>query len=138
MRNEVLHILERIIPNYQQGAYRVNEAGRALAAKRAASRGAGGSAPAPTYDRLKRFMKLLREQNVKAVFVVMPPDGRWDPAFPGIVKAGGMTCIDAREVPGLTPAHFYDGYHLGPEGAAIFTRYLCTMLSQDDQSPLLR
>jgi hypothetical protein len=126
MRKEVLHVMEKIIPNYVQGAYRVNESARALAATRAAGRTV--TPPKPTYNRLSRFMALLRQQHVSAIFVAMPPDTKWDPQLPDAVKAGGMEFLDCREVPGIMPGHFSDGYHLSPEGARIFTRYLCQRL----------
>lgn len=126
MHGEVRHLLEPLIPQYTYGARKANE----VASGRAGRAAARPAPAAPTYRRLERLLRLLREQHVKAVIVAMPPEPHFDPALPHVVEQGGGVLIDARDVPGLKPEHFYDGYHLGPEGAVIFTRYLAARLAQ--------
>ena len=85
-----------------------------------------------TYQRMQRFIAECRVHNVKVYFVPMPQPEVWDfnPDAQKIIETQGMTVMDARNIAGMTPEDFSDGYHLGETGNAKFSKWIATQLYQ--------
>jgi hypothetical protein len=115
-------LLAAVIPHYKQTALRVN---RALRDAKPAS---GGK---PSYRRLGKLIALASKDRIRVILVSMPQPIPY-PVNEGLLafaRERGVDYHDGRFVEGLTGSHFVDGYHLGAEGAKVFSRALAGRMS---------
>ena len=117
------------IPHFWEGMQTLN--GRVnLAAINRAKSVRGAPPPAPTYALLKRFMALIAANHTRLLVVAMPVREHYeiDPGLPRALEAGGMAFMDCRDIQGLTPDKFADGWHLTDEGTTVFSKYMARHL----------
>ncbi len=134
-------VLDFVAPHYRTSMERINMtiAVKALREKESA---------APTYQRLSRLLQMAADHKIHVIIVAMPvsTDYLMDPQVKTTVEKAGMTFLDARVVDGLSPKLFPDGYHMGPEAAAIYSKHLAHLLleslrtatAQRDESQVLQ
>jgi hypothetical protein len=88
----------------------------------------------PSFHKLGRLLAEARANGMRVVVVALPtapslqyeiPDG-----LVATVEEAGMTFLDDRFTPALSPDLFPDGLHLADEGKAIYTRLLAAELSE--------
>lgn len=110
------------LPGYQASADRINDV-----LQRAAE---NDDAVAPSYRQLERFLRNAGAGGTRVVVVAMPTRSSYDldPRLPNVIEANGAVFVDARDVPGLEPAHFRDALHLDEAGAAIYSAYVAPLL----------
>ena len=124
-------ILDAVIPEYQTGArwvaHRLEARGEAQAL-----RASGGRESPPTFERLRRFAASVKAAGAHALFVPMPKPNLWniEDEAAHVVRQAGMTWVDGRRIGTMAPYYWYDGYHLGPEGADVFSRFIAQALVQ--------
>ncbi len=125
-----LGLLYMIVPEYQAGVKinnRLVEADKKRKAKAKAIReGKPMGEPVSTYQRMERFITYAKSHHVKLIFVPMPQPEVWDfdPKAVELIKKEGQIILDARQIKGMTPEDFYDGYHLGDTGKERFSKWL--------------
>jgi hypothetical protein len=75
-------------------------------------------------------MALIAANHTRLLVVAMPVRDHYeiDAGLPRTLAAGGMAFMDCRDVEGLTPDKFADGWHLTDEGATVFSRYMARHL----------
>lgn len=86
----------------------------------------------PTYQRLRRFIRLVQTNGTKLVLVAMPMPDPYpiaDVLRSTVAGEGGML-LDLRYVSGLARTDFPDRYHLSPSGAKIYSSALATDLQK--------
>ncbi|MBK1853712.1 hypothetical protein JO972_01970 [Verrucomicrobiaceae bacterium 5K15] len=131
-----LGILQTLIADYKAGLNRNNRLvadGKKRKAELASKKNPvprKSTEPEETYERMKRFIAEARQHGVKIYFIPMPQPEVWDfnPEAQKIIEAEGMTVLDARAIPGMTPEDFSDGYHLGETGKVKFSRWMAGQL----------
>ncbi|BDS05785.1 hypothetical protein NT6N_08250 [Oceaniferula spumae] len=131
-----LGILQTLIADYKAGLNRNNRLvadGRKRKQQFAIEKDPGKAVPTDdqeSYDRMKRFIAEAIKHGVKIFFVPMPQPEVWDfnPEAQKIIEAEGMTVLDARRIPGMTPEDFSDGYHLGETGKVKFSEWMAGQL----------
>ncbi|MCP4375439.1 MAG: hypothetical protein GY794_04605 [bacterium] len=86
----------------------------------------------PTFERIGRLAKLVKDTGARGVFVAMPLPDIWDtdPQVEQAIKEMGMTYIDARKIDGITPEDFPDGYHMGEKAKLIYSRFIAARLAE--------
>jgi len=84
----------------------------------------------PRYERLKRLLTLARSHTIEVVVVAMPLSKAYSvrEKVARVVLEEGGVFLDARNTPGLSKRDYLDGYHLSPNGAEVFSRFLGTRL----------
>lgn len=133
-----LGVLQTLIADYKKGLNRNNNLVSAwkqrLAQETAIRDGKvlDTGEPEETYQRMLRFIAECREHKVKVYFVPMPQPEVWDfnPEAQRIIEAEGMSVLDARDIDGMTPEDFSDGYHLGETGNKKFSKWMAAQLSE--------
>ncbi|WP_437226976.1 hypothetical protein SH661x_000110 [Planctomicrobium sp. SH661] len=117
-------ILDMVIPGYRDGSQELNTRQSQLAERKM---------PAPTYDRLKEFLKMTREQNVTVVLAAMPVAAEYelDPALLDLLKSENIRLIDCRHIPGITSSMFPDGVHMTSDASVLYSRYLADELADE-------
>jgi hypothetical protein len=129
VRDEIqARVGDRFIPGYQAGVRHLNE----LRRRQPAGRNRAVPGNGPSYELLDRALALWRAEGIDVVLVAMPVPSRYeiDPVIVKKVRAAGARLMDARHLPGLTPADYPDGYHLGRRGAEIYTNFLAENLAE--------
>lgn len=121
-------MLDILIPFYRENAQRINDIGL----KRALSRGGGNQNI--TFNLFKSFLTMLKENNIKAIFVAMPVKNKYkiETELPEIINSSGMHLLDLTEVPNLTDDMFLDIVHLDERGSNIFSQSLVDKILQID------
>jgi hypothetical protein len=118
-----------VLPGFQASERRLN---RILARSKdaAAARPNAPPPPEPTFDRVRRLAKLLKDTGARGVFIAMPLPHIWDadPQVAQIVESMGMTYIDARKIDGVEPDDFPDGYHMGDKANSIYSRFVAARM----------
>ena len=132
-----LGILQTLIADYKKGLNRnnalVSEWKKRIAEKEAERKGESISDESKeTYQRMLRFITECKKHGVKIYFVPMPQPEIWDfnPEAQKLIEAEGMTVMDARDIDGMTPEDFSDGYHLGESGNEKFSKWMAEQLSE--------
>ena len=132
-----LGILQTLIADYKKGLNRnnalVSEWKKRIAEKEAERKGESISDESKeTYQRMLRFITECKKHGVKIYFVPMPQPEIWDfnPEAQKLIEAEGMTVMDARDIDGMTPEDFSDGYHLGESGNEKFSKWMAAQLSE--------
>lgn len=130
-----LGILQTLIADYKKGLNRNNRLVSAwkkrMAEKAAERRGEElTDRKKETYGRMLRFISECKKHGVHIYFVPMPQPEVWDfnREAQKIIEAEGMTVLDARRIPGMTPEDFSDGYHLGETGKKKFSKWMAGQL----------
>lgn len=93
--------------------------------------GARDAAPATaTYRHLAVMMEDLRQAGVAAHVFTVPQPKPYDigPEARRVIEAHGARLHDLAGIPGISAAHFADGYHLDLAGAGIFSQALAGSL----------
>ncbi|MEZ5354634.1 MAG: hypothetical protein R2762_18530 [Bryobacteraceae bacterium] len=130
LRDRALHAL---IPGYAQTAQEVN-----FSAKRAAEAKAVrlGPKPAPTYKKLRRFLRMTQESGARTVVVAMPQPEPYEvsPGMVSAVESTGARFLDMRSLPGISDEDYLDGFHLAPTGARVYSEHLAKLLSRGTQA----
>jgi len=118
-----LGILEYLFDSYKPGLRKNNELVKAMHAKKAKPKQA---AKPLTVNRIKRLIALAKKHNVEIWFVPMPQPEHYNIPQLAIdtIKQSGMRWVDARNIEGMTPKDFSDGYHLGETGNKKFTNWM--------------
>jgi hypothetical protein len=123
-------VLSRVIPAYREVAGRIN-----VTAPPDLGEG-DGVEQEYSFRVLRSLLSTAVQQGVGVTLVAMPTTRRY--ALPAgleeVARSGGARFIDMRAVPGLTPELYLDSIHLGPEGAALFTRQLASELRRSWQT----
>jgi hypothetical protein len=122
------------VPEFSEGVRKINHFLDDKAARDAKAAAAASPAAEPkpkTYEQLAALLEVFHRHEVRAYFVPMPQPETWllDPALIETIEAGGATLLDARQIAGITPEDFSDGYHLGPTGTKKLTRFLAKALA---------
>jgi len=132
-----LGILQTLVADYRKGLNRNNNLVSAWKQRLAKDSDAPNDKettyePEETYQRMQRFIAECREHNVKVYFVPMPQPEIWDfnPEAQRIIEAEGMSVLDARDIEGMTPEDFSDGYHLGETGNEKFSKWMAAQLNE--------
>jgi len=132
-----LAILNCCVPDYQDGLNANHRLIEDAAARKTRSKTASGpadraGAATETFTRMKRFIDLCQGDHVRIVFVAMPQPEFWNinPEAIRLAHKHDVKVLDARAIDGMTEADFIDGYHLGPTGAAKFSRWLAGALAE--------
>lgn len=128
-----LGILKSIVPEYYSGVNLNNELVLAARQRSAKNDHQGNASKTETYDRMKRFILECKKNDVEVWFVPMPQPESWDfnPAAESLAHEHGMKILDARNIPGMTPEDFFDGYHLGDTGAKKFTHWMAAEIKKN-------
>jgi hypothetical protein len=108
-------LLARLVPHYDDyldECYRQQARGRAATAP-----------PPARFDVLQRFLDRSQAAAIKVCFVAFPTPTHYhvEPEIAQRIAAAQMAFLDLRDMPGLRQLYF-EGVHLNPEGAAIYTR----------------
>lgn len=113
-------LLDRIIPNYKAGTRAQSRTERATRAK----------TDHVTFTRLLRFIDLLKENGVTAVFVAMPASKfeHYPPEMTDIFARKEVTFLDLRKVPGITADDFCDGSYLNDTAGRRYSLSLAESL----------
>jgi len=85
------------------------------------------AAPATdTFRHLDALLQRLRQSNISAHVFTIPQPKPYDlaPEAKRTIEKNGAHLHHLANIPGISKAHFKDGYHLDAEGAAIFSRAL--------------
>jgi hypothetical protein len=119
IRNRVLSLL---IPDYRTSAQRLNQ-----------FEAAGRPSVGGPYVRLERLLKLCSARRVRMAVIAMPLPDHYeiDRALVATLESHGALFLDMRNVPGVSRDSFPDGYHLGPPGAAVYSRQLVLNLGRE-------
>ena len=82
-------------------------------------------ATSSSYERMERFIELVKSREVKLWLIPMPQPEHWeiDSQLLKLIDENELGLLDARSIPGMTEDDFSDGYHLGESGAEKFTRW---------------
>lgn len=133
-------VLGPIVPSYGHGTRTVNGILERAADREAEAASEGereGKPAAKTYQRLERFIALLKSAGVKAYFVPMPQPEVWelDPELVRTIEASGMTLIDARSIETMVKEDFPDDYHLGGAGIEKFSRFIGKQVGEKLRPP---
>lgn len=116
-------ILSAVVPDYAEVDNLINDDLQDSGEK-------AGRPAAPTFAKLHRFLKMTRHSGTRTVIVAMPQPGPYYVA-PGMIEAirsEGAEFVDLRQVEGITPADFFDGFHMAPSGAHIYSQRLAEIL----------
>lgn len=135
-----LHALSFVIPHYKQGL-RENQAYVATLGqyrselKLARDKKYGNDkkeAKEATFHRLEQYIALLKKNGVEVWFMPMPQPEFYevDQKAIDLIKGNGMKFVDARNIEGMTPEDFSDGYHLGDSGNEKFTAWMIKQLDE--------
>lgn len=131
-----LGILQYFIADYKRGLNRNNDlvsAWKQRLAEKSAERDGEtlNKEPKETYQRMLRFIAEARKHGVQVYFVPMPQPEVWDfnPEAQRLIEAEKMAVLDARDIEGMTPEDFSDGYHLGESGKVKFSKWMAEQLS---------
>jgi hypothetical protein len=88
----------------------------------------------PGFQKLGRLLAEARANGTKVVVVALPTASsrRYEvpDALVATVEGAGMTFLDNRFIPALSPELFPDGLHLADEGKAIYTPLLAAELAR--------
>ncbi len=132
-----LGILQTLVADYKKGLNRNNDLVSDWQQRLAQEAAQGNEDLATketeeTYQRMLRFITECKKHQVKVYFVPMPQPEIWDfnPEAQRLIEAKGMSVLDARSIPGMTPDDFSDGYHLGDSGKVKFSKWMAKQLSQ--------
>jgi hypothetical protein len=120
-----------ILPWFQASERRLNSI-LTVSKEAAAAKPNATPRPKPTFERVRRLARLLKDTGARGVFVAMPLPHVWDadPEVQRIVEEMGMTFIDARKVDGITADDFPDGYHMGPKANGVYSRFMAARLAE--------
>ena len=116
-----------LLPSFQASERRLNH----ILARRKDAQAVGGPEK-PTFTRVKRLAKLLKDTGARGMFIAMPLTYVWDadPEVQQIVEEMGMIYIDARKIDGITPDDFPDGYHMGEKANGVYSRFVAAKLAE--------
>jgi hypothetical protein len=120
-------ILVSVIPGHEQLARQVNRMRNEMLQEKQASVGEAKS----TYKRLHRLAELGRAHGTRLILAAMPVGKPYeiDPALVQEARAAGAVLLDCRKIPGINNDSYRDGFHLKPEGAEIYTRFLAAQIA---------
>jgi hypothetical protein len=120
-------VLSLVVPNYIQETQELN---RVVQSGR--RKGGPSAPPRSTYRRLDRLMDMLRRIDVRGVFVAMPgaTEQTLDPLLVETVREGGMTLIDGRRIERLDAERFFDGVHMDPTAADMYSRFVARAVAE--------
>ena len=112
------HVLGTLIPDYFDMEQWVNN-----------QRNPGARevvAPSATFHHLDALLQVLRQSGITAHVFTIPQPKPYDlpPEALRVISAQGARLHHLANIPGISSAHFKDGYHLDAAGAAIFSRAL--------------
>jgi hypothetical protein len=118
--------LHRILPGFRDAEKRLNRRLARTQEETAARKRHGAPPPAPTFDRVRRLAKLLKDTGAHGIFVAMPLPHIWDHDLQvsQAVCGLGMTYIDARKLDGVAAKDFPDGYHMGDKAKTAYSRFI--------------
>jgi len=87
--------------------------------------------PEATYERLQRFIDMMKLHDIEVFFVPMPQPTfyKLDQKILDTINSNGMEWLDARKLC-LDEKYFSDGYHLGEKGKEKFTNWLSKELAK--------
>jgi hypothetical protein len=87
---------------------------------------------AQSFLRFSRFIEDCQRDGIQVWLMPMPQPEMWelDPKFIKLIDRENLILLDARNIAGITPADFSDGYHLGETGAEKFTLWLASKINQ--------
>jgi hypothetical protein len=107
-------ILEKIIFNYQSSVQLMNNR---------TNYRSGIKQKNISYSLLKKYISLLRNNNVKTIFLSMPVIDEYaiDKELVSVLKAYDAYFFDYRHIDNINEGMFKDPIHLDPEGRKIFT-----------------
>lgn len=110
-------LLSMLVPHYQETL-------RLLATRRPAADGAPQALPGHHY--LAELLEDARAGGTRVAVVAIPmPDPYPLPEETRrVIEEAGAKLIDARELEGIHPGNFPDGYHLDDAGAELLTRHV--------------
>ncbi len=119
------HVFGRLIPHYFDIEQWINT-------QRDAARQRTGKAPVghESHRHLATLLEACRQKGVKVRLfsIPLPEPYQTSAATLKAIQSGGAQWLSLSDIPGLSPAHFPDGYHLNADGAKIFTQRLVEAL----------
>lgn len=79
--------------------------------------------PSPTYLRLKRLIELVEAKNIDLIVFAFPVGKNYElePSLEQLLRAHDIPFRDVRNLTGLEPENFPDGYHMDDEAAQLMT-----------------
>jgi len=114
------------LPGFSNAEKRLNRRMAWIQEETATRKRRGASPPAPTFDRVRRLAKLLKDTGAHGIFVAMPLPYIWDtdPQVSQAVRDLGMTYVDARKLDSIAAEDSPDGYHMGDKGKTAYSRFI--------------
>lgn len=88
--------------------------------------------PSPTYLRLKRLIELVEAKNIDLIVFAFPVGKSYDlePGLEELLRAHDIPFHDVRNLAGLEPENFPDGYHMDGEAAQLMTTAVGKQVTQ--------
>src|SRR5690606_19101814 len=120
-------ILDTLIPGYRDGSQELNARQSRLAERKL---------PPPTYNRLREFLGMTRDQHVSVVLASMPIAKHYDldPDLLKVLREERVQLIDCQNIPGIVPEMFPDGVHMTSAASQIYSHFLADALAQQGVS----
>ena len=112
-------VLDLVIPDYRAGMDQLNER---------RNRHETTAVSAPSYQRLEELISIAHSQGTQIILVGMPvPEAyQFDAKLLELVDQTSAILVDCRTVPGLTVPMFFDGLHMDPQAAKLYSSELAS------------
>ncbi len=125
-REKIRTIILGALPGYREAANTVNESTR---------RARPDVSLSPKYECLGRFLAMCRNAGIVTILAAMPTSTGYDvpPNLRAVIDRNGAILADLRNVSGIGSGSFTDGYHMGPQAAAIYSRALARRLMSEPE-----
>lgn len=116
-------LLDLLVPQYRSSAQVLNRTVRQLSEQQ-------GPKTASSYDRLRRFIRMVHHSGSKLIFVAMPLPNPYPiaAALEAVIREEGATLVDMRTAAALPLDAFPDRYHLSDKGAKLYSTALASTL----------
>ncbi len=124
-------VLGRIVPHYASETRRLNTIHRKYLSEKA-EQNHQEQQKEHTYNRLLRFMAMLKRNGSRGVFCLMPLPSKQslDAKLVETIRSDGMSFFDFRDLSAQTRGHYPDGYHMDEVAADIYSRALADEFSE--------
>jgi hypothetical protein len=124
-----------LIPGYKEGIAELNDLRRTIV--RSADAPTHQATPPPGHSAFDRLARLCRQRGAKVIVVALPQPARHEMSseVPRVLLTQRVTLLDARDIPGITPEDFPDGYHVGGRGARLYMSWLAARVAELRTAP---